>query len=311
MKAGFLFPGQGSQFVGMGNDICQSSPMAKEVYQLASDILEFDLEKVSFEGPEEELKQTQITQPAIFTHSIAVFELVKEIGLNPGVVAGHSLGEYSALVACGAVSFTDGLRVVKLRGQLMQKADAKEPGTMAAIIGLSNEKVDEICQEASNEGVVVPANYNSPEQIVISGSISGVKKAVEIARDSGAKRAMELQVSAAFHSPLMAATTHEMTEALKKLKIKTPNCPLVPNVTSKPTNSVEEIRELLIKQLTHPVRWVESIQNMISADAKEFYEVGPGKVLTGLLRRIDRSYVCMPIGKAENLEILKEKTTSG
>ena len=309
MKIGFLFPGQGSQFVGMGCDIFNAFPLVKEIYQHASDILAFDLAKVSFDGPKDDLKLTRITQPAIFTHSVAVFKLIQEIGIEPGIVAGHSLGEYSALTACGAVSFSDGLRVVKLRGQLMQDADALEPGTMAAIIGLSSEQVDKICKEASKVGVVVPANYNSPEQIVISGSICGVKYAVDLARDSGAKRAIELKVGAAFHSPLMSATTQEMMSALQELEIKIPQCPLVPNVTAKPTNSPEEIKELLIKQLTLPVRWVESMQNMISASAEEFYEVGPGKVLTGLLRRIDRSFSCIPVGKVEDLESLKEHAT--
>jgi len=307
MDSGFLFPGQGSQYVGMGNDFFNEFSCAKEIYQEASDILEFDLAKISFEGPEDELRQTRITQPAIFTNSYLVFKLIIDFGIEPGVVAGHSLGEYSALVACGAISFTDGLRVVKLRGELMQNADEMEPGTMAAIIGLSPEQVDKICKEASQMGVVVPANYNSPEQIVISGSIAGVKKAMELAQDSGAKRVLELMVSAAFHSPLMSPTTQGMTNALQELQINKPDCPIVPNVTAKPTNSPEEIRVLLIKQLTHPVRWVESVQNMILLSGSEFYEVGPGKVLTGLLRRIDRSCSCTPVGKAEDLERLKEK----
>jgi [acyl-carrier-protein] S-malonyltransferase len=307
MGFAFLFPGQGSQFVGMGADVFREYSLARETYKEACEILDFDLEKVSFEGPEDELRQTRITQPAIFVHSMALVRLLKERDFAPEIVAGHSLGEYSALVVAGVFSFADGLRLVKLRGALMQKAGQVEPGTMAAVIGLSPDQVEGICHEAESAGVVVLANYNAPGQIAISGSVSGVKRAMELARDAGAKRVIELVVSGAFHSPLMAAATEELAGALQEIEISRPVCPVVPNVTASPTSSRSEIRELLVKQLTHPVRWVETVQNMLSMGFSDFVEIGPGKVLSGLLRRIDRTGSCFAVGSMNDLEKIRNK----
>lgn len=302
MALAYIFPGQASQYVGMGNDLYKKYSIAKEIYNQANDVLGFDVKKLSFEGPEEELKQTYITQPAIFVHSFIIFQLLQKKGLNPAFVAGHSLGEYSALVACGAFSFEKGLELVKLRGRLMQDAGKVNPGTMAAIIGLNPEQVSDVCTEASSMGVVVTANYNSPGQIAISGSISGVRKAMELAKKAGAKKAVELVVSGAFHSPLMENATTQMVEALNNTDIKQPDCPIVANVTAQPTLEQEEIRVNLIKQLTNPVRWIESMETIICNKTTLFYEVGPGKVLSGLLKRIDRSASCIPVGTIENLE---------
>jgi [acyl-carrier-protein] S-malonyltransferase len=302
MSLAFVFPGQASQFVGMGNDLFSDYSIAKEIYNQANEILEFDIKKISFEGPEEELKQTYITQPAIFIHSYIIYKLFHQKEILPDFVAGHSLGEYSALVAAGAFSFEIGLKLVKLRGRLMQDAGTVNPGTMAAIIGLSPEQIVDVCDKASEAGVVVPANFNSTGQIAISGSIAGVKKAMELAKEAGAKKTMELVVSGAFHSPLMESATTDMVDALNNTDIKQPNCPIVANVTGQPTTNPEEIRENLIKQLTNPVRWIESMQSIIDNKVTQFYEVGPGKVLSGLLKRIDRSVTCTPIGKTEDIE---------
>ncbi len=301
MAVAFIFPGQGSQFVGMGQDLYAEYPLARERYQQANEVLGFDLQEISFSGPEDRLKQTAVTQPAIFVHSIIVYELLRQQGISPAMVAGHSLGEYSALVASGAFSFRTGLQLVKLRGQLMQNAGTIQPGTMAAIIGLAPEAVDKLCRQASADGVVVPANYNSPEQIVISGSLTDVRRAVELAKKAGARRAIELEVSGAFHSPLMATATAEMSAALQNCEILTPVCPIVANVTAKPTRSVTELRAHLLAQLTQPVRWVESIRIMVEQGMNRFCEIGPGKVLTGLLRRIDSTVECTAIGSTADL----------
>ena len=302
MSLAFIFPGQASQFVGMGSDLYNEYPLAKQIYDQVNEILEFDIKKISFEGPEEELKQTYITQPAIFVHSCIIYKLLHQKEILPDFVAGHSLGEYSALVAAGAFPFEIGLKLVKLRGRLMQDAGTVNPGTMAAIIGMSPEQIDEVCDKASETGIVVPANYNSPGQIAISGSISGVKKAMELAKESGAKKVLELVVSGAFHSPLMKSATTDMVEVLNETDIKQPNCPIVANITGQPTTDPEEIRVNLIRQLTYPVRWIESMQSIIDNKVTQFYEIGPGKVLSGLLKRIDRSVTCTPIGKTEDIE---------
>ena len=298
----FLFPGQASQYVGMGKDLCERYPLAKEIYEHAGEILGFDIKEVCFNGPDDQLKQTRITQPAIFVHSCIVNRIFGERNFYPDLVAGHSLGEYSALVAAGSLTFEDGLKAVKRRGELMQQAGEKQPGTMAAIIGLTGEEVVEICQTASKAGIVQPANFNSPTQVAISGSVEGVEKAMAIARQRGAKKVVPLVVSGAFHSPLMESAQKELKSVLQSLPFKNAAIPVYANVTANPVTEADQIRELLFKQLTFPVRWVETIQNMISKGVSEFYEVGPGKVLSGLVKRIDRKIKTIPIGTVEEIE---------
>ncbi len=286
----------------MGADFYKFHRLARKYYDFANTVLGFDLKKVSFEGPEDALKQTYITQPALFVHSIILDVLLEEKGIRPEMVAGHSLGEYSAVVSAGALSFEEALPLVKLRGELMQNAGEKQPGAMAAVIGLSEALVEEICKTASSEGVVVPANFNSPGQIVISGSVEGVHRAMEMAREKGARRVVELVVSGAFHSPLMESAVEELENALRAADFRKPEIPIVPNVTALATTDPEEIRTNLVHQLTHPVRWVESVREMISKGVTQFFEVGSGRVLTGLSKRIDRSVPCAPIGTAQELE---------
>lgn len=297
----FLFPGQASQFVGMGKDLSESFPRAKEIFESANEILNFNLDSVCFEGPEDQLKQTRITQPAIFVHSVIVSELLAERGVHPRMAAGHSLGEYSALVAAGSLGFEDGLRVVKKRGELMQHAGEKQSGTMAAIIGLSDEQVIDICAEASSAGIVAAANFNSPQQVAISGSLEGVARASELAKQRGAKKVIPLVVSGAFHSPLMESVQEELKDALEAITIQSAAFPVYANVTAKPVSDADEIRTLLYKQLTHPVRWAETIENMIADHADTFYEAGPGNVLSGLVKRINRDFPVTAIGKADDI----------
>ncbi len=282
MKA-YVFPGQGSQYVGMGKDLCEQFPVAKKYFDEADSLLGFSLSKICFEGPEDELKQTKNTQPAIFLHSVALWNVLKP--QDASMTAGHSLGEYSALVAAGAISFHDAIKLVRLRGELMQKAGEENPGTMAAVVGLDASVVSEVCKNASEAGIVQPANFNSPGQIVISGSVAGVRKAMELAKTAGAKLVKELVVSGAFHSPLMQSAKDKLKEALDSIKINDAKIPVYANVTAKSVESADEIRRLLFEQVTSPVRWEETAVNMNNDGAKIFVEVGPGKVLQGLVKR--------------------------
>ena len=283
MKA-FVFPGQGAQFVGMGKDLYENNPVAKEMFDKANEIFGFNITDLMFNGTDEDLRQTKVTQPAIFLHSVI---LAKTMGddFNPDMVAGHSLGEFSALVAAGALSFEDGLRLVSARAQAMQKACEKTPSTMAAVLALPDARVEELCASVT-EGVVVPANYNCPGQIVISGSIEGVDAACAKMLEAGAKRALKLKVGGAFHSPLMEPARAELADAIAHTDFHAPKCPVYQNVNAEPQTDPETIKKNLIAQLTAPVRWTQTIQNMIAAGADTFVEVGPGAVLQGLVKKI-------------------------
>ena len=281
----YVFPGQGAQFVGMGKDLYDNSEEAKALFEKANKILGFRITDIMFEGTDEELKQTKVTQPAVFLHSVI---LAKTLGDNfkPEMTAGHSLGEFSALVAAGAMSFEDGLVLVSKRANAMQKACEIEPSTMAAIIGMEDEKVEEIC--ASIDDIVVPANYNTNGQLVISGSISGIDKAIEKLTEAGAKRALKLPVGGAFHSPLMEPARVELEQAIKETNFSKPICPVYQNVTAEATNEPELIKSNLVAQLTAPVKWTQIVKNMISNGANSFTEVGPGKALQGMIKKVDR-----------------------
>ncbi|MBW8889746.1 MAG: ACP S-malonyltransferase [Fibrobacteres bacterium] len=295
-----LFPGQGSQYVGMGKKLADSLPKAKAILDRANTVLGFDLADILFNGPEDKLTRTEITQPAIFTVSMMAMEVVKANGGAFDYVAGHSLGEYSALCAAGAFSFEDGLALVRLRGQLMAQAGDKSPGSMAAILGLEADKLGAVLKEAATAGIVVAANFNSPSQIVISGSVAGVQAAAKGAEAAGAKKVVVLAVSGAFHSPLMEFAVPGLKEGLAKTAIQAPSVPLISNVEAKPVSDAEAIRALLLRQLTSPVRWVESMQQALGLDAKEAYEVGPGKVLMGLARGISRDMKVTPVENPED-----------
>lgn len=283
MKA-YIFPGQGSQFPGMGKDFFESSDQAKEIFKSADEILGFSLSDIMFNGSADDLKQTKVTQPAIFLHSIISAQLASDF--VPDMVAGHSLGEFSALVANKTLSFENALRLVYKRAMAMQKACEAEPSTMAAIIGLDDEIVEKICEEISD--IVVPANYNCPGQLVISGSINGVEKACEKLKEAGARRALILPVGGAFHSPLMEPARQELAEAIETTEFLSPICPVYQNATAKPSREISEIRKNLVDQLTAPVKWTQSVNAMVSDGANEFIECGPGKVLQGLVKKIHR-----------------------
>ncbi len=285
MKA-FVFPGQGAQFVGMGKDLYENNPVAHDLFEKANEILGFRITDLMFEGTDEDLRRTDITQPAVFLHSVV---LAKSLGdeFKPDMTAGHSLGEFSALVAAGALSFEDGLRLVSARAKAMQKACEIKPSTMAAIIALPNEKVEEIL--SGIDGVVVCANYNCPGQIVISGELEAIDTACKLLSEAGARRALKLKVGGAFHSPLMEPARAELAEAIQNTEFHTPGCPVYQNVDAKPHTDPEEIKANLIAQLTAPVRWTYSVQNMVADGATEFVELGPGKVLQGLVSKIDKN----------------------
>lgn len=289
MKKAFVFPGQGAQFVGMGKDLYDNHAVAKEMFEKANEILGFRITDIMFSGTDEQLKQTNVTQPAIFLHSVI---LAKTLGSDfcPDMVAGHSLGEFSALVAAGALSFEEGLKLVSKRAGAMQKACVQNPSTMAAILGLDDETVEKIC--ASIDDVVVPANYNCPGQLVISGSNAGVDKACELLTAAGAKRALKLPVGGAFHSPLMEPARVELEAAIKEAIINAPICAVYQNVDAKPYTCPEQIKKNLIEQLTAPVRWTQTVQNMIADGLTEVVELGPGAVLCGLVKKVNRDIVC-------------------
>ena len=283
MKA-FVFPGQGAQYPGMGKDLYDNSAEAKALFEKANQILGFDITKIMFEGSVDDLKETKVTQPAIFLHSVLLAKTIKDFA--PDMVAGHSLGEFSALVANGALTFEDGLTLVSKRALAMQKACEIAPSTMAAIVGLADDVVEEVC--SAIDDVVVPANYNCPGQLVISGSVAGIDKACELLTEKGAKRAIKLVVGGAFHSPFMEPAREELAAAIEATTFSNPICPVYQNVNAEPVSDPSEIKENLISQLTSPVKWTQIVQNMIAGGATSFTEVGPGKVLQGLVKKVDR-----------------------
>lgn len=287
MKA-YVFPGQASQFEGMGKDMYESSTVARNLFEQANDILGFRISDIMFEGSAEELKQTKVTQPAVFLHSIAKAKMVGD-AFQPDAVAGHSLGEFSGLVASGALTFEDGLQLVNQRAMAMQKACDQQPGTMAAILGLEDAVIEEVC--AQIEEVVIPANYNCPGQLVISGSVAGVEKAVEVLKEKGAKRALVLPVGGAFHSPLMQPAQDELEQAIQQTKFSVPSCAIYQNVDATAERDPQAIQKKLIEQLTAPVRWTQTMQQMISDGVAEFIEVGGnGKTLQGFVKKVDRKF---------------------
>lgn len=286
MKA-FVFPGQGAQFIGMGKDLYDNIPLAKDLFEQANEILGFRITDIMFAGEEADLKQTKVTQPAVFLHSVI---LAKSMGekFAPDMVAGHSLGEFSALVAAGAIDFADGVKLVSKRAMAMQKACEMNPSTMAAVLGLPDEKVEEVCSMITDE-VVVPANYNCPGQLVISGTMAGIDKACALMEETGARRVVKLAVSGAFHSPLMEPAKVELAAAIEATNFNAPICPVYQNVSTIGETNPETIKSNLVKQLTSSVKWTQSVQNMIAAGADSFTEVGPGSTLVGLMRKIDKT----------------------
>ena len=307
-KTVFLFPGQASQYVGMGKDLYNASDKVKKLYQLASDEIGEDIAKLSFEGPAEELKRTRFTQPAILVHALSVLTILEDRIPEFDFACGHSLGEYAALAAVGAMTFEDSIKAVVKRASLMEDACQKNPGTMAAIMGLSPEVVDEICKKATdNNGVVIPANYNSKIQIAISGSVVSVEKAVEFAKEAKAKRAMLLEVGGAFHSPLMESAKIGMEEYLNSVTISDPKKPVIANVTAKAVGTGDEIKKLLIEQITAPVRWAQTMAFLVENNVTTVYEIGPGKVLSGLAKRELRPEKMINLDTLDDIETLTVK----
>lgn len=308
-KIAFVFPGQGSQYVGMGKEMALNYPVAQEVFAQADQRLGFSLSEICFAGPEEDLKLTVNTQPAILMTSIAVLRVLEQLGLKADYFAGHSLGEYTALVAAGALSFEDAVMLVRQRGAFMQEAVPFGEGTMAAILGLENEVVEEICHEAQKTGVVEPANYNSPGQLVIAGTVAGVEKAMELAKEKGAKRCVQLPVSGPFHSSLLKPASLKLEEALSKITINRAQIPVVANITAEVTQDPQIIKENLINQVSGAVRWQQSVEKLIQLGVTTFVEVGPGKVLSGLIKKIDKNVEIYNIENegtlAETVAILK------
>lgn len=299
-KRAFIFPGQGSQYVGMAKDLFENSVEAKEMILTAEEEIGVRLSHIMFNGPEDSLKQTDVTQPAIFVHSVVLSSIIRTLDFD--MAAGHSLGEYSALVAARAIQFYDAVKLVRTRGEAMLQAGIDWKGTMAAIVGLDSQVVSEICEIASKDGIVQCANFNSPGQIVISGSVEGVKSAMTIAKEKGAKLVKELVVSGAFHSPLMESAREKLMAKLDTTNFYDAKIPVYANVTAKPVQSKDEIKDLLNQQLTKPVRWEETIQNMINDGADEFFEIGPGKVLQGLVKRINPDVKVFGIDKYSDVE---------
>jgi [acyl-carrier-protein] S-malonyltransferase len=302
MKTALLFPGQASQYVGMGKDLYERHDRARVLFDTADEIMGTNLRQICFEGPAEDLKQTKFTQPAIFVHSVIMAEL---LGIAPDAAAGHSLGEYSALVTAGALSFEDGLRLVKKRGELMQESGTRSPGTMAAVIGAEPDLVDEACREAASTGIVQAANFNSPGQIVISGSIAGIDRAMEVLKEKGVRLVKKLPVSGAFHSPLMQYAQDELGAVLDATPIADARFPVYTNVTALPVTAAADIRDNLLRQVTSPVLWQSSMEHMLADGITRFVECGPGNVLQGLMKRIDAEASCLVAGTHEELMSLK------
>jgi [acyl-carrier-protein] S-malonyltransferase len=304
VAVGLLFPGQGSQTVGMGRELAERFPAAREVFEAADAALDAPLSRLAWEGPESELTETRNAQPAILVHSIAVHRVVADALGDVGLAAGHSLGEFSAYVAAGALSFEDAVRTVRLRGELMYRGGEERPGTMAAVLGLDDDAAEDVCRRAAAEagGACVAANYNAPGQVVISGDVAAVERAVELAREAGARRAMRLNVSGAFHSPLMDVAEAGLAERLEGVRLDPPAFPVVSNVTAAPVREPAEAKRLLVEQLTAPVRWTESMRRMRAEGLQRFLELGPGSVLAGLMKRIDRDAEVRSLGTADEVE---------
>ena len=310
-ETAFLFPGQASQYVGMGKDFYDSSPTVKELYQRASDILEYDLADVSFNGPMEKLTQTAYTQPAILVHSLVVLAKMGELSEKPRFVAGHSLGEFSALYAAGVLSFDDAVLAVRERSRLMQKACDAKDGTMAALIGCEGENLEKLLEEASKAGIIQPANFNSPGQVALSGDRSAIEKTVAVAKDFGAKKALPLKVGGAFHSPLMEPAGEPLAEVLAEIEFKPARIDVVTNVEAEPQNDPDKLRELLIKQITSPVLWRQSLEKMHSEGVTRFVEIGPGKVLSGLVKRTLKGAQIENIDHLEDMQKFLDSVSAG